>query len=160
MGSEMCIRDSKKIAQIGTVIIEDEVEIGANATIDRARFGRTTIGKGTKIDNLVQIAHNVTIGEHNLFVAQSGIAGSTKTAEFVTVGAQAGLSGHLEVGKGVVVAGQSGLAKSVTSPGYYQGSPARPLTENRKSRAIVNRLPKLGDRIKALEKKISELEGD
>ncbi len=157
-GYELVEGAHKKIAQIGIVIIEDEVEIGANSTVDRARFGRTTIGKGTKIDNLVQIAHNVTIGEHNLIVAQSGIAGSTETAEFVTVGAQAGLAGHLKVGKGVVVAGQSGLAKSTDTPGYYQGTPARPLTENRKSRAIVNRLPKLVDRIKALEKKIAELE--
>jgi len=157
-GYELTNGKHKKIAQIGIVIIEDEVEIGANSTIDRARFGQTVIGKGTKIDNLVQIAHNVTIGEYNLIVAQSGIAGSTETAEFVTLGAQAGIAGHLKVGKGVVVAGQSGLAKSINTPGYYQGTPARPLEITRKSRALVNRLPKLMDRIKALEEKISKLE--
>ncbi len=157
-GFELVDGRHKKIPQIGNVVIEDWVEIGANSTIDRARFGKTVISEGTKIDNLVQIAHNVVLGAHNLIVAQSGIAGSTITEQFVTVGAQGGIAGHLRVGQGVVVAGQSGLAKNMSTPGYYQGTPARPIADSRKSQALVNRLPKMLDRIKALEAKIAELE--
>ena len=147
-----------KIPQVGKVVIEDEVEIGANCTIDRARFGKTIIQEGTKIDNLVQIAHNVKVGPHNLLVAQSGISGSTETAEHVIIGAQSGTAGHIKVGKGVVIAGQSGLAKSLDTPGYYQGSPARPIEVNRKAKALVNRLPKLVERVKELERKLDALE--
>lgn len=147
-----------KIPQIGSVSIEDDVEIGANCTIDRARFGKTIIQQGTKIDNLVQIAHNVKVGRHNLLVAQSGIAGSAETEEHVIIGAQSGASGHIKIGKGVVIAAQSGLAKSQDKPGYYQGTPARPINESRKSKALVNRLPKLLERIKDLEKKVGNLE--
>ncbi len=157
-GFELVDGAYKKIAQIGIVIIEDDVEIGANSTIDRARFGKTVIGHGTKLDNLVQVAHNVVTGPHNLLVAQSGLAGSTTTGAFVTVGAQAGTAGHLHVGDNVVIASQSGLGKTVNDGGYHQGSPARPIGETRKSRAMVNRLPKLLDRIKALEAKVKELE--
>ena len=157
-GFELSDGEHKKIAQIGTVIIEDDVEIGANSTVDRARFGKTTIKKGTKIDNLVQIAHNVTIGEHNLLVAQSAVAGSTETAEYVTIGPQSGVAGHLKIGTGVVLVSQSGFAKSVPNAGYYQGSPARPIQDTRKSRAITNRLPKLLDRIDTLEQRLAKLE--
>ncbi len=149
-----------KIPQIGSVIIEDDVEIGANCTIDRARFGKTIIQQGTKIDNLVQVAHNVKIGRHNLLVAQCGISGSTETEEHVIIGPQSGTAGHLKIGKGVVIAGQSGLAKSQDEPGYYQGSPARPINDSRKSKALVNRLPKLLERIKSLEAKVKTLEED
>lgn len=147
-----------KIPQIGIVVIEDEVEIGANSTIDRARFGKTVIGAGTKIDNLVQIAHNVNLGEHNIIVAQSGIAGSTSTGKYFIAGAQSGVSGHLKIGDQVTVAAQSGLAKSLNSKGaIVQGTPARPIKEVRKSKAYVNRLPKLFERIKAIEEKLKSL---
>jgi len=148
----------RKVAQIGIVVIEDDVEVGANSTIDRARFGQTTIKRGTKIDNLVQIAHNVTIGEHNLIVAQVGIAGSVETEENVILGAQTGVAGHLKVGKNVILAAQSGITKDIKIPGVYQSTPAKPIMESRKSRARVNRLPKLLDRVKALEEKIAKLE--
>jgi len=150
-GYEMIDGKHVKIPQVGNVIVEDYVEIGANSTIDRARFGRTIIGEGTKIDNLTQVAHNVVLGKHNLLVAQSGIAGSTTTEDYVIVGAQAGVAGHLHLGQGVVVAGQSGLAKSVSEPGYYQGTPARPIKESRKAKALVNRLPQINARLKKVE---------
>ncbi len=118
-----------KIPQVGTVLIEDDVEIGANVTIDRARFDKTIIGEGTKIDNLVQIAHNVTIGKHCLVVAQSGIAGSTKIGNYVILAAQAGLVGHIEIGDGAVVAAQSGVSKSIKAGEQVFGSPAQPIKE-------------------------------
>jgi len=150
----------RKVAQIGIVVIEDDVEVGANSTIDRARFGRTTIKQGTKIDNLVQIAHNATIGEHNLVVAQVGIAGSASTGDYVTIGAQTGIAGHLHVGDNVKLAAKTGVTKSLSPDGIYQGYPARPIKSVSKSKAIVNRLPKLLDRIKVLEEKIAKLEGE
>ena len=102
-----------KIPQVGSVLIEDDVEIGANVTVDRARFDKTIIGEGTKIDNLVQIAHNVTIGKHCFIVAQSGIAGSTKLGDYVILAAQAGLVGHIEIGDGAIVTAQSGVTHSI-----------------------------------------------
>lgn len=147
-----------KIPQIGKVVIQDDVEIGANSCIDRARFGETIIGEGTKIDNLVQVGHNVHLGAHNLLVAQSGISGSTETEHHVIVGPQAGVSGHIKLGAGVVVAGQSGLAKSTSTPGYYQGTPARPIALSRRSKALTNNLPKIVARLKEVEKKLKELE--
>ncbi len=157
-GFELVDGVHKKIPQIGTVRIEDHVELGANCCIDRARFGETVIGTGTKIDNLVQIAHNVKIGAHNLIVAQTGIAGSSETEQYVTVGAQCGIAGHLKIVEGALIASQSGVTKSLNKPGPYQGSPARPMASTTKSRALVNRLPKLMDRIAALEARLAELE--
>lgn len=147
-----------KIPQVGSVIIEDDVEVGANTCIDRARFGKTIIGQGTKIDNLVQVGHNVRIGPHNLLVSQCGISGSTTTENHVIIGPQAGVTGHITLGTGVIVGGQSGLAKTTHTPGIYQGTPARPVGQSRRSKALTNRLPKMLDRIKELEKKIEELE--
>ena len=150
-----------KIPQIGIVVIEDEVEIGANVTIDRARFGKTVIGRGTKIDNLVQIAHNVTIGENSIIIAQSGISGSATLGKGVIVAGQAGIVGHVEIGDGTVIAAQSGVSKSIGKNLIVGGSPVKPLNAWKRITASVQRLPdlfkkfnELRDRVKALEEKV------
>lgn len=147
-----------KIPQVGTVVIEDDVEIGANVTIDRARFDKTVIGEGTKIDNLVQIAHNVIIGKHCLIVAQSGIAGSTKIGDHVILAAQSGLVGHIEIGDGAVVTAQSGVSKSVKAGEQVFGSPAQPIKNAFRNNAHIQRLDKYVETIKDLKKRIEELE--
>ena len=147
-----------KIPQVGVVIIEDDVEIGANVTIDRARFDKTFIGEGTKIDNLVQIAHNVTIGKHCLIVAQSGIAGSTNLGDHVILAAQAGLVGHITIGDGAVVAAQSGVSKSIRAGEQVFGSPAQPIKNSFRNNAHIQRLDKYVETIKDLKKRIEELE--
>lgn len=147
-----------KIPQVGTVVIEDDVEIGANVTIDRARFDKTIIGEGTKIDNLVQIAHNVIIGKHCLIVAQSGIAGSTRLGDYVILAAQAGLVGHIEIGNGAVVAAQSGVSKSIRAGEQVFGCPAQPIKNAFRTNAHIQRLDKYVDKIKELEKRIAQLE--
>jgi UDP-3-O-[3-hydroxymyristoyl] glucosamine N-acyltransferase len=147
-----------KIPQVGTVLIEDDVEIGANVTIDRARFDKTIIGEGTKIDNLVQIAHNVTIGKHCLIVAQSGIAGSTKLGDHVILAAQAGLVGHIEIGDGAIVTAQSGVSRSIKPGEQVFGSPAHPLKVAFRNNAHIQRLDKYVEMIKDLKKRIEELE--
>lgn len=141
----------QKIAQTGIVSIEEDVEIGANTTIDRARFGQTVIGKGTKIDNLVQIAHNVVIGAHNIICSQVGISGSTRTGAYVTLAGQVGLSGHIEIGDRATIAAQSGVSKDVPSCTVLVGSPAKPMAEWKKNNFYAQRLPQLAERIKALE---------
>jgi len=148
----------EKIPQVGTVEIGDDVEIGANVTIDRARFDKTIIGRGTKIDNLVQIAHNVVIGENCLIVAQVGISGSTMIGNNVVLAGQAGLAGHISVGDNAIVTAQSGVSKSVPAGAMFAGYPARPFHENQKAHAYVHNLPKLFDSVKELKKKIEELE--
>jgi UDP-3-O-[3-hydroxymyristoyl] glucosamine N-acyltransferase len=140
-----------KIPQTGIVQIDDDVEIGANVTIDRARFGRTWIGEGTKIDNLVQIAHNVVIGKHCLIVSQAGISGSTRLGNYVTLAGQVGVVGHIEIGDQVIVAAQSGVSKSVGAKEVVFGSPAQPMREAKEQLARIGRLPKLYERVKALE---------
>jgi len=147
-----------KIPQIGTVVVEDDVEIGANVTIDRARFGKTSIGRGTKIDNLVQIAHNVTIGENSIIVAQAGISGSTMIGKNVTLAGQAGLVGHITIGDNAVVAAQAGVTKSVPPDTCVSGYPAKPHDKAKRINACVQKLPELFKAIKQLEDKISELE--
>ena len=147
-----------KIPQVGTVQINDDVEIGANVTIDRARFDKTIIGRGTKIDNLVQIAHNVVIGENSLIVAQVGIAGSVIVGNNVTLGGQAGLVGHITIGDNAIVTGQSGVAKSVPPGAMFAGYPARPFMENQRANASLHSLSKLFDQVKELKKRIEELE--
>jgi len=147
-----------KIPQVGSVIIENDVEIGANVTIDRARFDRTIIGEGTKIDNLVQIAHNVTIGKHCLIVAQSGVAGSTKLGNYVILAAQSGLVGHIEIGDGAVVAAQSGVSHSIKAGEQVFGSPAQPIKQAFRSNAHIQRFDKYVETIKDLKKRIEELE--
>ena len=147
-----------KIPQVGSVEIGDDVEIGANVTIDRARFDRTVIGRGTKIDNLVQIAHNVIIGENCLIVAQVGISGSTTIGNNVILAGQAGLVGHITVGDNAIVTAQSGVSKSIPAGAMFAGYPARPFLENQKAHAYVHNLPKMFDLVKDLKKKIEDLE--
>ncbi len=153
-GFEMAGGKHVKIPQIGIVQVDSDVEIGANTTIDRARFGRTWIGEGTKIDNLVQIAHNVVIGKHCIIVAQVGISGSARLGDYVTLAGQVGVAGHLEIGSHTVVAAQSGVTKSLRSREMYMGYPAEPAKEHREKIARIGRLPKLADRIRRLEKLI------
>jgi len=148
----------EKIPQIGTVVVEDDVEIGANVTIDRARFDKTFIGKGTKIDNLVQIAHNVIIGENCIIVAQAGISGSTTIGKGAILAGQAGLVGHITVGDGAIAAAQAGVTKSIPPHTMVSGYPARPHDVARRVNACVQNLPQLYKHIKELERKIEKLE--
>lgn len=143
-----------KIAHTGYVQIDDDAEIGANTTIDRARFGKTHIGEGVKIDNLVMIAHNVTIGPHSIIVSQSGISGSTSLGRYVTLAGQVGLAGHLTVGDRATITAQSGLNKDVPAGAVLAGRHATPLRENLKIEALTRRLPELVERLKALEEKV------
>jgi UDP-3-O-[3-hydroxymyristoyl] glucosamine N-acyltransferase len=143
----------EKIAQVGTVVLDDDVEIGANTCIDRARFGQTRIGAGTKIDNLVQIAHNVVIGKNCVVAGQTGIAGSARLHDGVTIAAQVGIAGHIEIGTGVIITGQSGVAKSMFQPGVYMGDRAEPIRKMLRIMAAVHQLPELVQRLRALEKK-------
>ncbi|MEI6034124.1 MAG: UDP-3-O-(3-hydroxymyristoyl)glucosamine N-acyltransferase [Verrucomicrobiae bacterium] len=141
----------RKIPQTGIVQIEDDVEIGANSTIDRARFGRTWIRKGTKIDNLVQIAHNVTVGEHCILCSQVGISGSTRLGNFVTLAGKVGLSGHIELGDGVIFGAMSAIAKDVPAKSIMFGAPARPIREYKSTYALLKNIHKLYARVKELE---------
>lgn len=140
-----------KIDQVGIVEIHDDVEIGANTTIDRARFGKTVIGEGTKIDNLVQIGHNCVIGKHCLIVALCGISGSTRIGDYVTMAGQAATGGHVTIGDKVTIAGRTGVTNNLPGGEVYAGFPAMPLREEMKLRATIRRLPKLVERVKALE---------
>jgi UDP-3-O-[3-hydroxymyristoyl] glucosamine N-acyltransferase len=152
-GFEMVDGRQQKIQQLGIVQIDDDVEIGANTTIDRARFGRTWIQQGVKIDNLVQIAHNVVVGKDSVIVAQSGISGSTCVGQRVMMGGQVGIVGHLEIGDGTAIGAQSGISKS-TQGGAWFGSPAVPLAEAKQQIAWIHRLGKLFERVKEIEKKL------
>lgn len=146
-----------KIPQVGIVQIDDDVELGANVTVDRARFGRTWIKRGVKIDNLVQIAHNVVIGELSFVIAQAGIAGSTKMGRGCVLWAQAGLAGHLEIGDGAQVLGQSGVAKDLPAGARVLGSPAVPEREAVRDMFNIHRIDKLSATLKALQKEMAEL---
>lgn len=148
----------QKIDQAGIVQIDDDVEIGANTTIDRARFGRTWIGTGTKIDNLVQIGYNVVIGEHCIVIAQVGISGSTHIGNHVIIAGQTGIAGHLEIGDQITLMAKSGVTKSLTEPGAYMGFPAKPLMEGRRLLSAPAKVPELLERVRLLEKKLAELE--
>ncbi|PTM04114.1 MAG: UDP-3-O-(3-hydroxymyristoyl)glucosamine N-acyltransferase [Bacteroidetes bacterium] len=140
-----------KVAQIGNVIIEDGVEIGANTTIDRATLGSTIIRRGVKLDNLIQIAHNVEIGENTVIASQSGVAGSSKIGKNCMIGGQVGISGHLKIGDGVKIAAQSGIAKDVEDNSIIQGSPAFKVSDYQKSYVYFRKLPSI---IRDLEKKL------
>lgn len=152
-GFEMVGGQYQKIPQIGIVQIDDNVEIGANTTIDRARFGRTWIQEGVKIDNLVQIAHNVIIGKNSIVAAQTGISGSTRIGENVKMAGQVGVIGHLTIENDTVIAAQSGISKDLPGGAWF-GSPAVPLSEAKRQIALIHRLEKLFGRVKAIEKKL------
>ncbi len=147
-----------KIPQVGTVVVGDDVEIGANTTVDRARFGKTVIGRGVKIDNLVQIAHNVFIGDHAVIVAQVGIAGSTTIGSRVVLAGQVGVSGHLVIGEGTIVGAQSGVSKSLPPGGYYLGSPAQPHEKTMRALAHLQRLPEWKKTIDQMAERLARLE--
>ncbi len=147
-----------KVPQTGTVIVEDDVEIGANACIARGTLGDTIIGSGTKIDSLVQIAHNVKIGRNCLIIAQVGISGSTTVEDNVTIAGQAGTVGHITIGKGSIVAGKAGVTKDVAPKEIVSGYPAQPHQLEKRMHAEVKKLPELSKKVRELEKKIEELE--
>jgi UDP-3-O-[3-hydroxymyristoyl] glucosamine N-acyltransferase len=144
---------------VGTVVLEDDVELGANVCVDRAALGETRIGRGTKVDNLVQIAHNVRIGEHCLLVAQVGISGSTTIGHHSVFAGQSGCSGHLTIGSGVVAAARAAILKDVADGMTVAGAPARPHREWLKANANLQRLDRLRERVKDLEERLAALEG-
>jgi UDP-3-O-[3-hydroxymyristoyl] glucosamine N-acyltransferase len=145
-----------KIPQNGFVQIDDDVEIGANTTIDRGRFDRTWIQQGAKIDNLVQIAHNVVIGSYSIIVAQVGISGSTVLGKYVTIAGQAGLAGHIEIGDQATITAQSGVSKNVPAKAILAGRHAMPLRESLRVEAALRKLPELQEKIRILEKRLQE----
>jgi UDP-3-O-[3-hydroxymyristoyl] glucosamine N-acyltransferase len=147
----------RKIPQVGGVLIEDDVEIGANTTIDRATFGDTIVGRGTKIDNLVQIGHNVVIGEHSLLVAQVGISGSSRLGRGVVLAGQVGVADHVTIGDGVIAGGRTGIAHSLPAGEKVLGSPARPIGQAKRIMIAEGRLPELLHRVRALEQRLEQL---
>jgi len=150
-----------KIAQIGNVVIEDDVEIGSNTTIDRATMGSTIIRKGVKLDNLIQVAHNVEIMSNTVVAAQTGISGSTKVGENCIIGGQVGIVGHISIAKGTQVQAQSGISRTLAEEGKkWMGSPAQPYSNHMRSQIVINRLPELERKINELEKIITELKKD
>jgi len=148
----------KKVPQIGNVIIEDEVEIGSNATIDRATMGSTVVKAGAKLDNLIQIAHNVEVGHHTVIAAQAGVSGSTKIGNYVQIGGQAGIVGHITIADRVMINAQSGVSKSIKeSNTAVTGSPASDYTSALRSQAVARNLPELEKRVHELEKLVQQL---
>jgi len=148
----------QKVPQIGNVVIEDDVEIGANSSIDRAALGTTLIKKGVKLDNFVQVAHNTTIGNNTVFSSQSGIAGSSIIGNNCVVAAQVGIIDHLELGNNIIIGGQSGVTKSLSKSGVYFGTPAKELRTSLRLEAHIRNLPSYLERIKKLENTIEQLE--
>src|SRR5262245_43643895 len=148
----------KKVPQIGNVVVEDYVEIGSNATIDRATIGSTIIRSGAKLDNLIQIAHNVEVGNNTVIAAQAGVSGSTKIGNSVMIGGQAGIVGHIQIADGSKINAQSGVSKSIKTPNAaVTGSPAFEYTSALRSQAVSRKLPELEKRIKELEKLVQQL---
>ena len=143
---------AERIPQVGNVVLEDDVEIGANACIDRAQTGSTRIGAGTKIDNLVQIGHNCRIGKHCVIASQTGLAGSTVIGDYVKVAGQVGFRGHMAVGSHVTIAGQSGVWGDVDDGATISGNPARDHRDDLRQEVMIRKLPKLFDRVEALER--------
>jgi UDP-3-O-[3-hydroxymyristoyl] glucosamine N-acyltransferase len=150
----------KKVPQIGNVVIEDNVEIGANTTIDRATIGSTIIKAGAKLDNLIQIAHNVEVGNDTVIAAQAGVSGSTKLGKGVMVGGQVGIVGHLQIGDGAKINAQSGVSKSIEPGKAVTGSPAHDYTATLRSQALSRNLPELEKRVKELEALVKQLMGE
>lgn len=146
-----------KIAQIGNVVVEDDVEIGANTTIDRATMGSTYIRKGVKLDNLIQVAHNVDVGANSVIAAQAGISGSTKIGDGAVIGGQVGVAGHLNLGKRTQIGAQAGINFDTEENRQWHGTPAQPLKEWMRSTVIFKKLPEVDKRVRDLEKKIEEL---
>jgi UDP-3-O-[3-hydroxymyristoyl] glucosamine N-acyltransferase len=148
-----------KVPQIGNVIIGDDVELGACVTIDRGALGPTLIGKGTKIDNLVQIGHNVSLGEHTIIVSQAGIAGSTKAGNYLVLGGQSGIAGHLKIGNGVTIGAQSGVMHNIPDGEKWFGYPAQPDRKTKREMIAIQHLPDLLRRVHELEQKLAAKEG-
>lgn len=146
-----------KVPQVGSVIIEDDVSIGSNCCVDRGTMGETIIRKGAKLDNLIQIAHNVEVGENTIIAGQAGIAGSAKIGSGVLIGGQSALTGHISIGKGVKIGGRSGVTKSFPDGVVISGNPARLHKERLLKDASVSNIPKLANKIKTLEKEVKEL---
>jgi UDP-3-O-[3-hydroxymyristoyl] glucosamine N-acyltransferase len=153
-GYELAKGRWEKLPQVGSVVIGDDVEIGANSTLDRARFSRTTVGEGTKIDNLVQIGHNVIIGRHCMICAQTGISGSSKLEDYVVLGGQVGVAGHITIGKGVQAGGQAGINGDVEPGLKINGTPAIPYSLERRIAVLQRRIPELFKRVDSLEEQI------
>jgi len=147
----------EKIPQVGNVVLEDDVEIGANTCVDRAALGSTRIGKGTKLDNLIQIGHNVVIGESTIIVSQTGISGSTQIGNHVVMGGQVGLAGHLKIGDQVILATRTGVMEDIPEKGVYWGSPSSPMTVEMKNVAAYRQLPDLVKRVRRLEKLLEKM---
>jgi UDP-3-O-[3-hydroxymyristoyl] glucosamine N-acyltransferase len=147
----------RKMLQVGNVIIQDDVEIGANAAIDRATLGATVIGQGTKIDNLVHVAHNVTIGQHCLVMGQSGFAGSTHLGDYCVIAAQAGIAGHLKLGHQATVGAKSGVMRDIPDKGVVLGIPAAPDKQAKRQMIAIQQLPEIIRRMRQLEKQVAEL---
>lgn len=147
-----------KQEQLGIVILEDDVEIGANTAIDRARFKATIVRKGTKIDNLVQIAHNCELGPHNLIVSQTGISGSVKTGKYVIMGGQTGTVGHITISDGAMFAARSGIKKSIASGGKYGGNPAIPLDQHQREQVLLKNIKHHTEKLRTLEQKLTDLQ--
>jgi UDP-3-O-[3-hydroxymyristoyl] glucosamine N-acyltransferase len=147
----------RKVLQLGNVIIHDDVEIGANAAIDRGTLGPTIIGQGTKIDNLVHIAHNVTIGRHCLIMGQVGFGGSTRLGDYVVVASQAGISDHLKLGNQVMIGAKSGVMRDIEDGGRVLGMPAAPDRQAKRQMIALQHLPDMLHRMRDLEKQVEEL---
>lgn len=148
----------RKVPQVGIVVIEDDVEIGACVTIDRATTGETVVRRGTKMDNLIHLAHNVEVGEDCFLIALTGIAGSTKVGNHVTFAGQAGCTGHITIGDNCIFAAKSGIIGDVPANSFYAGFPARPHKEWLRSEAAVHKLPEVMKKLKDFEKRLAELE--
>jgi UDP-3-O-[3-hydroxymyristoyl] glucosamine N-acyltransferase len=155
-GYEFVAGRHEKVPQVGRVVIESDVEVGANSTLDRARFSDTVIGEGTKIDNLVQVAHNVVIGKHCIICAQVGISGSTTIEDYVVIGGQAGLAGHLTIGRASKIDGQSGVNTNLEPQSFVKGSPIMPYNLEQRVNVLKRRLPELFKRVDALEAQLKK----
>ncbi len=154
-------RSYKKIPQTGNVIIEDDVEIGSNCSIDRATMGSTIIRKGVKLDNLIQVAHNVEIGEHTVMAGQAGVAGSTKLGKYIVIGGQVAIAGHLQIANGNQFGGQAGVLGNISDEDKkWFGTPVMEVRDSLRSSAVIRRLPELMSRVDALEKELKKIKNE